>query len=85
MYIIYLLFFLFVLYPIAGCIIAYNSVKAADKIHWWQDYDYVAECPSPNGYFADALQCDRYYECKQGEVSNSIHYCTTKQQRKVES
>jgi Chitin binding Peritrophin-A domain len=28
----------------------------------------VAECPAENGYFADALQCDRYYECKQGEV-----------------
>jgi len=38
-----------------------------------QDYDYVSECPTDNGFFADALQCDRYYECKDGEVSE--HFC----------
>ena len=32
-------------------------------------YDYVSECPEENGYFADALQCDRYYECRDGEVT----------------
>ena len=32
------------------------------------DYDYVSECPAENGFFADALQCDRYYECSDGEV-----------------
>jgi len=31
-------------------------------------YDYVSECPEENGFFADALQCDRYYECRDGEV-----------------
>ena len=31
-------------------------------------YDYVSECPAENGFFADALQCDRYYECQDGEV-----------------
>ena len=31
--------------------------------------DYVDECPVENGFFADAVQCDRYYECKNGEVS----------------
>ena len=31
-------------------------------------YDYVSECPAENGFFADALQCDRYYECSDGEV-----------------
>ena len=36
-------------------------------------YDYVSECPTENGFFADALQCDRYYECKDGEVSE--HFC----------
>ena len=39
------------------------------------DYDYVSECPEENGYFADALQCDRYYECRDGEVT----------QRKIET
>jgi len=36
-------------------------------------YDYVSECPEENGFFADALQCDRYYECNDGEVSE--HFC----------
>ena len=30
--------------------------------------DYVEECPEENGFFADAVQCDRYYECKNGQV-----------------
>ena len=35
-------------------------------------YDYVSECPEENGFFADALQCDRYYECKDGVVIAEI-------------
>ncbi|ROT69666.1 putative peritrophin-44-like [Penaeus vannamei] len=23
----------------------------------------VSDCPSPNGYFADSVQCDKYYDC----------------------
>ena len=34
-------------------------------------YDYVSECPEDDGFFADALQCDRYYECRDGEVRRS--------------
>ena len=33
--------------------------------------DYVDECPEENGFFADAVQCDRYYECKNGQVTLS--------------
>ncbi|XP_066977201.1 protein obstructor-E-like [Macrobrachium rosenbergii] len=25
--------------------------------------EFATQCPSPNGYFADAVQCDKYYEC----------------------
>ena len=35
--------------------------------------DYVEECPVQNGFFADAVQCDRYYECKDGEVPVVLH------------
>ena len=35
-------------------------------------YDYVSECPEENGFFADALQCDRYYECNDGEVCENL-------------
>ena len=34
--------------------------------------DYVEECPVQNGFFADAVQCDRYYECKNGEVRSTL-------------
>lgn len=36
-------------------------------------YDYVSDCPEENGFFADYLQCDRYYECQLGEVTE--HLC----------
>ncbi len=39
------------------------------------DVDYTDECPESFGFYADAVQCDRYYECKDGEVSEcwSMH------------
>ncbi|CAG0890806.1 unnamed protein product [Cyprideis torosa] len=30
--------------------------------------DFVSECPLPNGFFADAFDCDRYYECKSNVI-----------------
>ena len=43
--------------------------------------DYVDECPEPNGFYADAVQCDRYYECKDSQVriaiSNANQYVLT--------
>ena len=44
--------------PVVAVIVAAASAQ----------YDYVSECPAENGFFADALQCDRYYECQDGEV-----------------
>ena len=38
--------------------------------------EYVEECPEENGFFADAVQCDRYYECKNGQVGlNKNEFC----------
>ena len=34
--------------------------------------DYVDECPEPNGFYADAVQCDRYYECKDSQVRKAM-------------
>jgi len=34
--------------------------------------DYTDECPEPNGFYADALQCDRYYECKDSQISDKL-------------
>ena len=44
--------------PLVGLGVAYVSGQ----------FDYVSECPEENGLFADALQCDRYYECEDGVV-----------------
>ncbi|KAK6641187.1 hypothetical protein RUM44_012896 [Polyplax serrata] len=30
------------------------------------------ECPEPNGYFADAYQCDKYYECRDGAITEKL-------------
>lgn len=30
------------------------------------------ECPEPDGYFADAEQCDKYYECKRGVATDRL-------------
>ena len=32
----------------------------------------VSNCPSPNGYFADAEQCDKYYECVDGVITEKL-------------
>ncbi len=37
------------------------------------DVDYTDECPEEFGFYADAVQCDRYYECKNGEVRGSFY------------
>ena len=37
------------------------------------DYDLVEECPEKFGFYADAVQCDRYYECQEGQVSRLQH------------
>ncbi|XP_037079552.1 protein obstructor-E-like [Pollicipes pollicipes] len=37
------------------------------------DVDYDTECPEKYGFFADAFQCDRYYECHNYEITE--HLC----------
>jgi len=31
------------------------------------------ECPEPDGYFADAEQCDKYYHCQNGKIVDTKH------------
>lgn len=38
-----------------------------------EDDDGTSEqCPDPNGYFADADQCDKYYACNDGQIEGEI-------------
>ncbi|XP_054271009.1 protein obstructor-E-like [Macrosteles quadrilineatus] len=34
--------------------------------------DLTDECPEPNGYFADGYQCDKYYECIDGAITEKL-------------
>ncbi|XP_039289063.1 protein obstructor-E [Nilaparvata lugens] len=34
--------------------------------------DLTDECPEPNGYFADGYQCDKYYECRDGAITEKL-------------
>ncbi|KAF7263820.1 hypothetical protein GWI33_000292, partial [Rhynchophorus ferrugineus] len=38
-----------------------------------EDADAVSdECPEPYGFFADAEQCDKYYQCEDGVVTEKL-------------
>ncbi|CAB3378175.1 Hypothetical predicted protein [Cloeon dipterum] len=36
------------------------------------DEQFSDECPEPNGYFADAEQCDKYYACTEGVIEERL-------------
>lgn len=36
------------------------------------DDELTDECPEPNGYFADGYQCDKYYECVNGAITEKL-------------
>lgn len=31
-----------------------------------------SDCPEPNGFFADAEQCDKYYACNEGVITEKL-------------
>lgn len=31
-----------------------------------------SECPEPNGFFADASQCDKYYACSDNKITEKL-------------
>jgi len=37
-----------------------------------EDVGVSEECPEPNGFFADAYQCDKYYQCIDGKVKEKL-------------
>lgn len=34
--------------------------------------DISDQCPEPDGYFADAEQCDKYYHCDNGKIKEKL-------------
>lgn len=43
---------------------AFEDEEAADQQE--------SECPEPNGFFADANQCDKYYECSDNKITEKL-------------
>jgi len=37
-----------------------------------EDQETSEQCPEPNGYFADAEQCDKYYACSDGKMTEKL-------------
>lgn len=38
----------------------------------------TSDCPEPNGFFADADQCDKYYACTDGKIEGDFFKKTRK-------
>uniref|UniRef100_A0A1B6BWG6 Chitin-binding type-2 domain-containing protein n=3 Tax=Clastoptera arizonana TaxID=38151 RepID=A0A1B6BWG6_9HEMI len=49
-----------------------TSAAQATRTEAPKSDDLTEECPEPNGYFADAYQCDKYYECKDGAITEKL-------------
>lgn len=32
-----------------------------------------SDCPEPNGFFADADQCDKYHACTDGKIEGNLN------------
>lgn len=37
-----------------------------------EEIDVGDQCPEPNGFFADAEQCDKYYACTDGAIVDRL-------------
>lgn len=38
----------------------------------YEDDELLDQCPEPNGYFPDAEQCDKYYDCRDGKITEKL-------------
>lgn len=49
-----------------------SRAAAKSKVEVVKSDDLTDECPEPNGYFADGFQCDKYYECIDGVITEKL-------------
>ncbi|XP_030748994.1 protein obstructor-E [Sitophilus oryzae] len=56
---------------LAACAYAASSRKSS-KSKSEDDALTSDECPEPNGFFADAEQCDKYYQCEEGAITEKL-------------
>lgn len=56
---------------IVGIVSAQNRKSSKSRNDSLED-ETTDQCPEPNGYFADAEQCDKYYECRDGAITEKL-------------
>lgn len=49
-----------------------KSAAAAAPDRSVEDGDSSDQCPEPTGFFADAEQCDKYYQCQDGAITEKL-------------
>lgn len=49
-----------------------NGAKKSAKAVPIDDADTTDQCPEPDGFFADAEQCDKYYQCSNGAITEKL-------------
>lgn len=49
-----------------------TTVKPAPVAIDTSDDETSDQCPEPTGFFADAEQCDKYYACNDGAISERL-------------
>lgn len=51
---------------------ARTTTDATDEGGEDGDIKTMSNCPEPHGFFADAEQCDKYYACVDGEMTEKL-------------
>lgn len=49
----------------------------------YDDEGTSSECPEPNGFFADADQCDKYYACSDGRIEGNERLIEVSKRTKI--
>ncbi|XP_031787487.1 cuticular protein analogous to peritrophins 3-B isoform X1 [Nasonia vitripennis] len=47
-------------------------VTSEDEYDEEEAGEFSDQCPEPNGYFPDAEQCDKYYDCRDGKLTEKL-------------
>ena len=47
-------------------------VQEEEEEEEYEDVEHSDKCPEPNGYFPDAEQCDKYYDCRDGKFTEKL-------------
>ncbi|XP_032677823.1 protein obstructor-E-like [Odontomachus brunneus] len=49
-----------------------TTPKQTAEEEYEDDDELLDQCPEPNGYFPDAEQCDKYYDCRDSKITEKL-------------